>query len=181
MYGVCYWYSESEEQKEIIKRFNIVVGEKPKDITDASEKEALTWLTRPFLDCPMDTLMGLKNKFAYAKIDLNSSDEQLKEDFAVWLDEERKRRDCPASKKNFSKADLEGWHESSVLPYLDLMLWSEIEKIKISQYVIAQAIFPNAYSIESDVDPLGKLKTTKKKAEYLMDYKAMKLLELQVR
>lgn len=47
------------------------------------------------------------------------------------------------------------------------MFWSEIEKIKINQYVMAQAIFHDAYA--SDVDPMGKLKTTRKKAEYLMD------------
>lgn len=180
MYGLCYWYSEDEEQKEITKKFNIMVGEKPKDLTDEDEKKALAWAIKPFSDCPMNLVMGLKNKFAYAKVDLNSSDEQLKLDFAAWLDSERKHRNCPAPKKNFSKADLEGWYESSVLPYLDLMFWSEIEQTKINQYVIAQAIFADAYSVDSEVDPLGKLKTTKKKADHLMKYETMKLLELQV-
>jgi hypothetical protein len=123
-------------------------------------------------------MMGLKNKFAYAKIDLEASDEQIKRDLTIWLEQERKRRDKPAPKKNFNDTDFTGWHESAVLPYLDLMFWAEIEEVKISQYAIAQAIFPDAYG--SDVDPLGKLKTTKKKAEYLMDHKTMKLLELQI-
>lgn len=72
------------------------------------------------------------------------------------------------------------WDGSAILPYLDLIYWSGIEKTKISQYVIAQAIFSDAYSLESDIDPLDRLKTTKKKADHLMKSKTMRLLELQV-
>lgn len=178
MYGGSYWYSEEEEQKAIAKKINVFLGDDP--VTDEFKVEAMTWLSQPFLECPMDREMGLQNKFAYAKIDLEASDEQIKKDLVIWLEQERKRRNKPAPKKNFSDADFNGWHESAVLPYLDLMFWAELEKVKINQYAIAQAIFSDAYSLKSDVDPLGRLKTTKKKAEYLMDYKTMKLLELQI-
>lgn len=60
------------------------------------------------------------------------------------------------------------------------MIWSTITKTKIKKYILAQAIYSDAYSVESESDPLGKLKTTKKKAEFLMSYNAMKLLELQI-
>lgn len=180
MYGGCYWYVDDEEQKAIAKRIDAFLGEDPKAVTDEFKIEAMTWLTRPFLDCPMDEMRGLKSKYAYAKVDLEASDEQIKKDVAIWLEQERKRRDKPAPKKNFSDADFSGWHESAVLPYLDLMFWAEIEEVKIHQNAIAQAIFPDTYSLASDIDPMGKLKTTKKKAEYLMDHKTMKLLELQI-
>ncbi len=93
---------------------------------------------------------------------------------------ERKRRNVPAPKRNFSDADFVSWHESAILPYLDLLFWAGLEKAKINQYIIAQAIFPDAYALGSDIDPLGKLKTTKKKAEYLMNNNIMRLLEFQV-
>jgi hypothetical protein len=180
MYGSSYWYADDEEQQEITKKINLFLSDIPQNVSDDFKIEAVKWITEPFLDCPMDQMMGLKNKYAYAKIDLEASDEQIKKDLILWLEQERKRRDKPAPKKNFSDADLSGWYESAVLPYLDLMFWAEIEGVKINQYAIAQAIFPDAYSLDSDVDPLRRLKTTKKKAEYLMTYEAMKLLELQI-
>lgn len=180
MYGGCYWYSEDDEQKQIQQKINAFLGDNFFKVSDEFKIESMNWLMQPFDDCPMDLTMGLKNKFAYAKVNLEGSNEQIKKDFALWLEQERKRRDCPGPKKNFSDADLDGWYESAVLPYLDLMFWSEIEDTKITQHVIAQAIFPDAYGVESETDPLGKLKTTKKKADYLMDLKTMKLLELQI-
>lgn len=142
--------------------------------------EAASWMSKPFEDFPSDVVMGFKNQFAYARVKLDASDEQIKRDFALWLAYERKRRDCPAPKKNFSDIELMSWHESAILPYLDLMTWSTITKTKIKKYILAQAIYSDAYSVESDSDPLGKLKTTKKKADILMTYKTMKLLELQI-
>lgn len=180
MYGGSYWYAEEEEQQAIYKKFSALLGDDPQAVTDELKIEARTWLNQSFLDCPMDQMMGLKSKYAYAKVDLEASDEQIKKDLVIWLEQERKRRDKPAPKKNFSDADFSGWHESAVLPYLDLMFWAEMEEVKINQTAIAQAIFPDTYSLDADVDPMGKLKTTKKKAEYLMDHKTMKLLELQI-
>lgn len=143
------------------------------------EGEEADWSTKPFDDYPSDVLLGLKNKFAYARVNLHASDEQLKRDFELWLAMERKRRNQPAPKKNFNDVDFDSWHESSVLPYIDIMWWAKTMGIKISQHTIAQAIFPNAYGVGSDFDPLGKLKTTKKKVEYLMNYETLKLLEIQ--
>ena len=60
------------------------------------------------------------------------------------------------------------------------MFWSQMENIKINQYTIAQTIYPDSYALDSEVDPLGKLKTTKKKSAYLMNYEILKLLEMQV-
>lgn len=40
--------------------------------------------------------MRLENKFAYARVKLDASDEQIKKDFALCLEQERKRRNRPA-------------------------------------------------------------------------------------
>ena len=61
-----------------------------------------------------------------------------------------------------------GWCNSAVLPYLDLQFWAENEGVRIHQYIMAEAIFPDAYAVGAEVDPIGKLKTIKKKAVYLM-------------
>lgn len=71
------------------------------------------------------------------------------------------------------------WHEFSVITYLDLIFWAETSYVKINQYVIAQTLFPEACGVGSDIDPLGKLKTTKRKADQMMSYDMIKLLELQ--
>jgi len=43
------------------------------------------WLTKPFDDFPSDSALGLKNKFAYTRIKLDASNEQIKKDFAGCL------------------------------------------------------------------------------------------------
>jgi hypothetical protein len=178
---MSYWLLEIPEREKIVQYIKELFKD---DMGDAVHKpvqgEAAEWIAKPFDDFPSDVVMGQQNKFAYARVNLDASDEQIKKDFALWLEQERKRRNCPAPKKNFSDAELTSWHESAVLPYLDLIFWSQTENTKISQYVIAQAIFPEAYSMESDVDPLGRLKTTKKKADHLMKPETMRLLELQI-
>lgn len=178
---MSYWLLEIPEREKVVQRMRELFKD---DGSNAPAQrvtgEAAEWIAKPFEDFQSDVVMGLKNKFAYARVKLDASDEQIKKDFALWLDYERKRRDCPAPKKNFSDVELSSWHESAVLPYLDLMFWSELENVKISQQVMTKAIFPDIYRLGLDIDPSGKLKTTKKKAEYLMNQKTMKLLELQI-
>jgi hypothetical protein len=111
----------------------------------------------------------IPHKYAYAGVDLETTDEQLKKDFADWLANERQRRQVLAAKKNFSEADFRGFAESAILPYLDLTLWA----------VWAQAIFSDAYAPNSETDPLGRLKTTKKKSESLMQPQSLIRLESQ--
>lgn len=179
MYG-SYWVNTQDQKDEIAKKMNIMFDAKHRTEATRDLKEALEWLSKPFDNSSMDITFGLKDKFGYARVELDASDEQIKQDFASWLADERNRRNVITSKKSFNEVDFTSWYDSSVLPYLDLMFWAEMDDVKINQYVIAQAIFHDAYALGSDVDPLGKLKTTKKKAEYLMDYEVMKLLELQI-
>lgn len=177
VYG-SYLLDDEKNQAEIAKMINVLLGEEV--VNNLFKMKAALWVKEYFADFPMDKVMGLENKYGYARVDLDASDEQIKKDFVIWLDRERDRRSKPAPKKNFNQVDFDSWHEGAILPYLDLMFWAELEGVKITQYTIVQAIYSDAYGADSDVDPLGRLKTTKKKAEYLMEYKAMKLLELQI-
>lgn len=172
-----YWYSEKDVQEIVIKNLKIM-RDKPEGLMEDNPGEnAVTWLMQPFDSFPHDIRLGIPHKYAYARVDLETSDEQIQKDFVKWLAKERQRRQVLAAKKNFSEADFRGFEESAVLPYLDLTLWAESAQIKINQYVMAQAIFSDAYAPDSETDPLGRLKTTKKKAEYLMQPGALIRLE----
>ncbi|HVV69576.1 MAG TPA: DUF6387 family protein [Gammaproteobacteria bacterium] len=179
MYG-SYVLNDKDNQAEINKRMRVLLNKKEGYVEDEPGEDAVAWLTQPFDDFESDIRTGLKDKFGYARVELNASDEQINQDFAAWLAEERKRRGCITSKKNFNGIDFKSWSDSAILPYLDLIFWAQMEKVKINQYVMAQAIYTDAYALGSEVDPLGKLKTTKKKAVYLMNHETMKLLEMQV-
>ncbi|QLH42457.1 MAG: hypothetical protein HWD59_06885 [Coxiellaceae bacterium] len=176
-----YWLLEAPMREEIVENMReLLKDDTSEEVFQPLHGKAAEWGGKPFDDFPSDVVMGLKNKFAYARVNLHASNEQIKKDFALWLAAERKRRNQSTSKKNFNDIDFVSWYESAVLPYLDLTFWATTENVKINQYAIAQAIFTDAYAVGSDVDPLGKLKTTKKKAEYLMNYETIKLLELQI-
>jgi len=138
-------------------------------ITADMKRKANQWLLAPF-----DT-NTTENRALW--VDLKVTDEQIKKDFNTWLANQRKLSSESVSKKNFSEADIQSWSAFQVLPYLDLILWAEKKDATILQHVIAQALFPGAYALGSDVDPLGKLRTTKKKAEHLMDINTLYLLE----
>ena len=56
------------------------------------------------------------------------------------------------------------------------MFWSKLNNVRIHQLVITQLLFPELYQTFSEIDPLGKLKTTKKRAEMLMDLKVITLI-----
>lgn len=56
-------------------------------------------MVKLFEGFPSDIVMGFKNKFAYARVKLHASDEQIKKDFALWLTYERKRCDVQHQKR----------------------------------------------------------------------------------
>jgi hypothetical protein len=178
MYG-AYWCSEKSVQDVVIQKLRGLVDSEKERWADQPEEDSLAWIHQPFDRLSQEDRFNAAPEFAFAWIDLEASDEQIKAEFSRWLTKERDRRNVPAVKKSFNENDFQGFYESAVLPYLDLMYWATLEKVKINQYVIAQAIFPDAYAPESEVDPLGRLKTTKKKADYLMKYDTLRRLELQ--
>lgn len=178
MYG-AYWLSEKVVQDNVIQKLRGLVDQEKEQWADRPEEDSLAWIHQPFDRLPHHVRLSSAPEFAFAWVDLEASDEQIKAEFSRWLVRERERRNVPAVRKNFNESDFQGFYESAVLPYLDLMFWATLENVKINQYVIAQAIFADAYAPESEVDPLGRLKTTKKKADYLMKYDTLRRLELQ--
>jgi hypothetical protein len=168
------WFDSMKN--EIDNKFHVNFIEEFSKTDSIVKKEAFAWLWQPYHGSSFLCETG----HTYAQVNMQASDEQIKKDFAKWLAHQRQRRNKATAKKNFSESDFSSWSEAAILPYLDLIFWAELESIRIPQHVIAQAIFPNAYALGSDVDPLGKLKTTKKKIEALMNEDAMTVLALQI-
>jgi len=157
----AYSFSSLEQNKSIIdQQVKIIQQEKNISAEDAFDD----WLFEPY-EITEETL---PENCVYAQVKLHATDEQIKADFADWLAHERAKRAQSLPKRNFNEVDFKGWCDSAVLPYLDLQFWAETEGVRIHQYIMAEAIFPEAYAVSAEVDPIGKLKTTKKKAVYLM-------------
>lgn len=127
---------------------------------------------------PYDFLLQ-QNGFDYENetnvtIDLTATDEQILSDFQHWLTEYRKATGYQSNKTNFTDKDLADWRKYQVLPYIDLTLSRDIEGKRMTQTKIASLIF-NGID-----DPVGALRTTKKKAEWLLKCETLATIEAQL-
>ncbi|MFA6015448.1 MAG: DUF6387 family protein [Gallionellaceae bacterium] len=91
------------------------------------------------------------NANAHVVIDLYSSDKQILADMEIWLREFRKAANIPQLRKfHFSHKKISDWISCSLIPYLDLFLWSKYENVAIPNAIMCRAIFD--YSIIDEVD-----------------------------
>jgi hypothetical protein len=83
----------------------------------------------------------------YVSVDLEASDDQLKEDFSSWL--KKTRIDTQKNKKRsyIKQTDFDQWVEYGVMPYLDLTFMSKLEGKKITQDKLGQLIFPDEFEV----------------------------------
>ena len=97
------------------------------------------------------------------------------EDFSRWLTAARREFDFPAE-KIFTEAKREDLITYRVLPYLDLTLWAALEKVKIPNAVMADALFP-----DTGVDaPYRVRKVTKVKADWAIQWPVLNALYRQI-
>jgi hypothetical protein len=118
---------------------------------------------------------------AFAQVDLWNSDEKLIEDFKAWIKVEKAKRhiDFIEDKKGGSKipdkirkhaptpVDLKQWTENKVLPYLDLVIWAKVNQLKITNEMLAGALF--SMNLDVDDTTLKVTRSTRNKADELMD------------
>lgn len=115
---------------------------------------------------------------AVLSVDLHATDEHIIQDFKNWLSDTRNTLAKASAKRIFSSLDFAEWGEYKILPYLDLKIWSIYSGSKITQAMIGNAIFPD----ELDVDTTERIrKTTKKKAEWLMNHSVVDALGVQLK
>ena len=76
---------------------------------------------------------------------LNCSDVDIKNDFSLYLEQVRNYTGIESKKDHITPRELEKLQDYSILPYMDLMIWSELEGRKISDNVILSALFTADY------------------------------------
>lgn len=85
-------------------------------------------------------LWGL-DRFPHLVVDLDARDEQIKSDFARWLQAYRTAAMRPQA-KTLARANLDRWHQDKLLPYFDLTAWSEWSGTPLTQARIVALLFP---------------------------------------
>ncbi|CDH07330.1 putative Z3947 protein [Xenorhabdus bovienii str. oregonense] len=108
------------------------------------------------------------NSPPYIHVDLYKNDDLIINDFTEWLKKKRKQENIGTKTEKISDNDLSKLAENKVLPYIDLYLWKIISGQKITQYQMANLLFPNEY----EVNITDRLRlVTKPKAMALLESK----------
>ncbi len=81
-------------------------------------------------------------------IDLNCSDVDIKNDFNRYLEQVRNFTGKKNKKTHITKNDLDRLQRYKILPYIDLLIWSEIEGRTIHAHVLITALFGDSESIQ---------------------------------
>jgi len=82
-------------------------------------------------------------------INLAASDEIILSDFRDWLKGIRnKYKNTIHQKKDFKQKDFDRWSSNSILPFLDLTIWSRMELKSITNNAMGKTIFPNEFDID---------------------------------
>lgn len=76
-------------------------------------------------------------------VDLNQDDETLKFAFEIWL--AGVRSEIGEAPKPVSKKDFENWKMYGLLPVFDLLFWAELNELKYTDALIANAVWPDTY------------------------------------
>lgn len=112
------------------------------------------------------------SSIAHVTVDLDATNEQIENDFSLWLTNYRKAsgyRD-PEQKRDeklFDQATFDYWIEYGLIPYIDLILIAKIEGKTITRKKLGELIFPDEFL---DVNTEERIKTlTKPKAEKLLE------------
>lgn len=112
----------------------------------------------------------------YIQLNMAASDEQLKRDFAIWLNLARRQSSYQPPKKLFSPADFLDWHNARILPFFDLQACARIADLSSPLHVLANALFPD----DLEVDVVERVrKVTKRKANWLFSDDVILALEMQ--
>jgi len=75
-------------------------------------------------------------------VNLGASDDRLLEEFRAWVKRTRKESGQRILPKRFDRSKFDDWHQSRLLPYLDLKLWTEVHGFRMTNDEIGKALFP---------------------------------------
>jgi hypothetical protein len=129
---------------------------------------------KPWIDEPVYDSMA-ENWPADSKtvmVNLALPDRVLLDHFKHFLQSERKKAAPGSAAKRYRESTFVDWIDFGVLPYLDLIIWSEENEIHIPNRVLADAIFSEGVGGEEVIR-----KTTAPLADRLLRRKSMEILE----
>ena len=81
------------------------------------------------------------------KVDLHGTDQKIISDFTKWLSSTREKVALVAPRKKITKDDFLIWIKNAILPYLDLIAWSNANGVEITQQLLGTALFPDEYDV----------------------------------
>ncbi len=122
----------------------------------------------------------------YVSVDLTATDEQIMNDFKIWLTEYRKFADYPALQKKDStkplkeigEKEFKQWRENRILPYLDLTIIEKCENKTLRKETLFKLIFPDD---KSCLNPEEKLKkTVKPLANWFLSSETISAIKFQL-
>jgi hypothetical protein len=82
-------------------------------------------------------------------VDLNATDDVLKEEFDHWLRQKRETQGNPSARKRmYSESDFADWHKHKLLAYIDLTDYCVISGQELTNKQKGDLLFPNEYDID---------------------------------
>lgn len=125
------YYNEEQEELEVIKKYHELRSKKIDLINyEPDSKQA-------------DISVGK----VLVSVDIDSSDDQLIDDFKKWLQSSREILCVEGTRKRFNKSHFARWHKNMVLPYIDLMLYTKLSGRPQTLGVLGKTLYPDEYDI----------------------------------
>jgi hypothetical protein len=117
------------------------------------------------------------SQMTHITANLLATDEQLINDFKVWLSEQRTATQAKPTKNNFTDSTMKGWVKDRLLPYIDLVIFNDYYRLGLTQVDIANHI----HSDDVKADVVDKTRrTTRPKALKLFTYDIVEQLYIQI-
>lgn len=116
-------------------------------------------------------------------VNLGASDDRLIKEFKAWIRMTRRESGQRILPKAFGQSKFDDWHQSRLLPYLDLTIWAEIHGLRITNDKIGMALFPDSRGGAAGTE-LGSAehirKTIKPYAEWVVSETVITALKAQL-
>jgi len=160
--------------------FNFSLSEEVKNACWAEGKLELFTDMRFYYDAlkPYDLYLAeskhaLEGSELHIAINLESSDQQIKDDLEKLIGSARKKFNIEQGFKGTKPIHFHKWINYRVLPYLDIDIWAKEKEIEVSDEDLIGWLYPE--DSEAEHSP-KELRTIRKSAEYLMSENTLRHL-----
>jgi hypothetical protein len=115
-------------------------------------------------------------RYMYVEVDIQTPIDRLLTSFEAWVRAAKQHRSqIFAEKRRFGESDFAKWARYKILPYFDLKLWSEMEGIRIPEWLYVDVLFRDR---QGDTATFFR-KTMKPEAERVFTWDCCESLQAQ--